>query len=157
MNSYYRKCNLLEKLLFANFDSDKLFKILKKIDESKAPGNDLSRIFRKDGASLLAKQITQLLKLPISSDRFPDACEISKLKALFEKGSKTDPKNYRPISLLPLPSKVLERIVHEQTMEFLDKHSILYKFQPVFRKNYSSDFCLSFDSGLLTGMILIEL
>ena len=49
---------MLEKLLFANFDSDKLFKILKKIDESKAPGNDLSRIFRKDGASLLAKQIT---------------------------------------------------------------------------------------------------
>ena len=63
-------------------------------------------------------------------------------------------------------SKVLERIVHEQTMEFLDKHNILYKFQSGFRKNHSTDFCLSyltdkiskgFDSGLLTGMILIDL
>ena len=63
-------------------------------------------------------------------------------------------------------SKVLERIVHEQTIEFLDKHNILYKFQSGFRKNHSTNFCLSyltdkickdFDSGLLTGMILIDL
>ena len=43
-----------------------------------------------------------------------------------------DPKNYRPISLPPLMSKVLERIVHEQSMEFFDKHNILYKFQSGF-------------------------
>ena len=63
-------------------------------------------------------------------------------------------------------SKVLKRIVHKQTMEFLDKHNILYKFQSGFRKNHSTDFCQSyltgkiskgFDSGLLTGMILIDL
>ena len=77
-----------------------------------------------------------------------------------------DPKNYRPISLLPLMSKVLERIVHEQTVEFLDKHNILCKFQSGFRKNHSTDFCLSyltdkiskgFDCGLLTGVFLIDL
>ena len=63
-------------------------------------------------------------------------------------------------------SKVLERIVHEQTIEFLHKHSILYKFQSGFRKTHSTDFCLSyltdtiskgFDSALLTRMILIDL
>ena len=51
-------------------------------------------------------------------------------------------------------------------MEFLDKHNILYKFQLGFRKNHSTDFCLSyladkiykgFDSGLLAGVILIDL
>ena len=49
-------------------------------------------------------------------------------------------------------------------MEFLDKNKILFKFQSGFRKNHSTNFCLSylidkmsndFDSGLLTGMILI--
>ena len=63
-------------------------------------------------------------------------------------------------------SKVLERIVYEQSIEFLDKYKILYKFQSRFRKNHSTDFCLSyltdkiskgFDSGLLTGVILIDL
>ena len=63
-------------------------------------------------------------------------------------------------------SKVLERIVHEQTMEFLDKLNILYKSQSGFQKNHYTDCCVSyltdeiskgFDSGLLTGVILIDL
>ena len=82
------------------------------------------------------------------------------MKPLFKKGSKTDPKNYHPISLLPLLSKV-----HERTMEFLYKHNILRKFQSGFRKNHSTDCYLSyltdkiskgFDFGLLTRMILID-
>ena len=38
--------------------------------------------------------------------------------------------------------RVLERVIHERTIEFLDKHKILRKFQFCFRKNYSTDFCL---------------
>ena len=85
---------------------------------------------------------------------------------IFKNGSKTNPKNYRPISLPPLTSKVLEGRAHEQTMKFFDKHNILLKFQSEFPKNHSIDFCLSclpdkiskgFDSGLLTGVILIDL
>ena len=129
VNNYYKKCNLMERSLFAKIESDKVFKILKIFDESKTPGiDDLSGIFLKDGATLLATPITQLCNLSISSGRFPDACKIAKLKPLFKKGSKTDPKNYRPISLLPLISKVPERIVHEQTIELFDKHNILCKF-----------------------------
>jgi len=42
---------------------------------------------------------------------FPEKCKIAKLKPLFKKGSKTEPKNYRPISLLPLISKIFEKVV----------------------------------------------
>ena len=167
LDNYCKKCNLKEKLLFAKIESDKVFKILKSFDESKAPGiDDLPGIFLKAGDSLLATPVTQLCNLSISSGRFPDTCKIAKLKPLFKKGSKTDPRNYRPISLLALMSKELERIVHEQTIDFLDKHNILCKFQSGFGKNNSTDFRLSyvtdkiskgFDSGLLTGMILIDL
>ena len=111
IKNYQNKCNLNKKLLFSKIESDKVFKILKHFDESKDPGiDDLSGIFLKDGASLLAMPITQLCSLSISSRRFPDACKIAKLKPLFKKGSKTDLKNYHPISLLPLMSKVLKRI-----------------------------------------------
>ena len=167
VNNYYEKYNLKEKLIFANIQSDKVFKILKNFDETKALGIDyLSGIFLKDGAKLLTTQITQLCNLSISSGTFPNAFKIAKLKPLFKKGTTTDPKNYRPISLLPLISKVPERVIHEQTTEFLDKHKILYEFQSGFRKNHSTDFCLSyltdkisnsFNSGLSTGMILIDL
>ena len=78
------KGNLNQRLLFSKTESDKVFKILKDFDESKAPGiDDLSGIFLNDSASLLAMPITQPYNLSISSSRFPDACKIAKLKPLF--------------------------------------------------------------------------
>ena len=82
------------------------------------------------------------------------------------RGLKTDPKNYRPISLLPLISKIIEKIIHDPTQIFLDKNNVIYRYQPGFRKFYSTDSYLSylnnkivtsFESGLFTGMILIDL
>ena len=63
-------------------------------------------------------------------------------------------------------SKIIERIIHNQTQEFLNKNNILYKYQSGFRKHHSTDTCLSyltdkvkigFEEGLLTGMVLIDL
>ena len=88
------------------------------------------------------------------------------MKPLFKKGSLTEPKNYRPISLLPLISKLIERVIHRQVQEHLDKNEILFKFQSGFRSNHSTDSCLSylndkilkgFDKGVVTGMIAIDL
>ena len=85
---------------------------------------------------------------------------------MYEKGTKTDPKNFRPISLLSIVSKMFEKVIHDQTMKHLTDKNILYKYQSGFRKNHSTDTSLSyltnriltgFDSGLLTGMILIDL
>ena len=77
-----------------------------------------------------------------------------------------NPKHYRPISVLAFVSNVLQRVIDGQTMRFLDKHKVLYKFQTGFRKNHSTDIYLSyltnkisngFDSALPTGMVSIEL
>ena len=89
---------------------------------------------------------------------------MAKVKPIFKKGSKTEPKNYRPISLLPLISKVFEKIIHDQTQNYLAENRIMYDYQSGFRTNHSTDFALSFlndkilkgfDKGYFTGMILI--
>ena len=91
---------------------------------------------------------------------------MAKLKPLYKKGSKLEPQNYRPISLLPLVSNFFEKIVHIQTQNYLDKHNILYKYQSGVRTKHSTDTCLTLlnnkilngiDQGLYTGMILIDL
>ena len=143
------------------------FNILKSLDVTKSAGIDnIMAIFLKDGAEFLASPIAQLCNLSISTCIFPDNCKFAKLLPLYKKGSKTNPKNYRPISLLPLISKIIEKVIHDQTQSFLDKNNILYSFQSGFRKKYSTDSCLSFlndkiskgfDSGLYTGLILIDL
>ena len=66
VKNYYNECNLKKRLLFQNIESDKVFKMLKNLDESKAPGIvDLSRIFLRNGSSLLATPMTQLCNLSI--------------------------------------------------------------------------------------------
>ena len=102
VNNYFEKYNLKEKLIFANIQSDNAFKILKNFNETKALSiDDLSGIFIKDDAKLLTAPITQLCILSISSGTFPVACKIAKLKPLYKNGTRTNPKNYRPISLVP--------------------------------------------------------
>ena len=68
--------------------------------------------------------------------------------------------------MLPILSKFIERVVHEQTTKFLNDSNIFDKYQSGFRSNHSTDVFLSFlndkilkgfDNGMYTGMILIDL
>ena len=68
--------------------------------------------------------------------------------------------------MLALISKIIEQIAHDQIMNFLSDDIVIYKYQSGFRKFHLTDTSLSylhdkitkgFDSGLLTGMVLIDL
>ena len=82
------------------------------------------------------------------------------------KDFKTDTQNYQPILLFPILSKIIERIILDQTQEFLSKNKILYRFKSGFRKTYSTNTCLEhltnkitkgLEKGHFIGMILIDL
>ena len=148
-------------------EEEVVHKLLLNLQVSKAPGIDnIASIFLKDGAEVLCKPLTQIINISLKLSSFPNNAKIAKIKPLFKKGSRLDPKNYRPVSLLPILSKLFERVVHDQTQCYLDENELFYKFQSGFRKNHSTNFCLSylndkitsgFDSGNFTGMILIDL
>ena len=83
-------------------------KILACLESSKALGLDeISSKFLKDGAEVLALPPCNLVNFSINQSLFPDQCKLAKLKLLFKKGSKIDPKNYRPISQFPVVSKII--------------------------------------------------
>ena len=167
ISDYYEKLSLSEKFKLDSITESYLFNVLKNVVVTKAARlHQISGKFLKDEARILAKPVSELCILSMALGSFPDPCKIAKVKPLFKKGSETDPSNYRPISLLPLLFKVSERVVLDQTEEFLSLNKILYDYQSGFRKNHSTDACLSFlndkilkgfDDGLVTGMILIDL
>ena len=112
-----------------------LFNILKNVEVTKAAGIDqISGKFLKDGVQILVKPISELCNLSLTLGSFPDACKIAKVKPLFKKGSKTDPSDCRPISLLHLLSEVFQRVVLDQTEEFLSLNKVLYDYQLVLGK-----------------------
>ena len=84
-----------------------------------------------------------MYNLSLKYSIFPSDCKIAKLQPLFKKGSKPAPKNYRPISLLPLVSKMIKKVIHDQTQSFLDKNNIVYRYQSGFRKFFPTNSCLS--------------
>ena len=59
---------------------------------------------------------------------FSEECKIAKLKPIFKKSAKNDPKNYRPNSLLPLVSKIIEKPIQFQTEDYLNKKKLIRKY-----------------------------
>ena len=81
--------------------------------------------------------ICHVINLAISTGVFPDALKTVIVKPLHKKNCKEDIANYRPIALIPVFSKVIERVIYELINKFLTKYDILCSEQAGFRKNKS--------------------
>ena len=68
----------------------------------------------------------------------PDMAKLAKIIPIYKAKDKKDISNYRPISLLPVVSKILEKVVHKNLYTFLEKNKVVYASQYGFRKNRST-------------------
>ena len=110
--------------------------------------------------------LTNMINLTIKLDTFPSQCKIAKIKPLFKNSIITEAKSYRPISLLPLISKMTEKSIRDRMQDYLQRNKLLDSYQSGFRANHSTDTCLSqltdmilnsAKNGKHTGMVLIDL
>ena len=72
---------------------------------------------------------TQICNLSNKLSHFLKDCKKVKLKLLYGKDTNTDPKNFRPISLLPIVSKIIEKVIHDQIMNYLMENNNLHRYQ----------------------------
>ena len=139
--NYYAKtlCNISNDFEFPNVSEEDVKKILLSLDTSKAAGMDqIPAKFLRDGAEVLALPLGNIINLSIKLSTFPEECKIAKLKPIFKKGARTDPKNYRTISVLLLVSKIIDKSIHFQIKNFLHKKKLIYTYQSGFRTNHST-------------------
>ena len=80
--------------------------------------------------------------MSLSSGNYPDKLKIVKVIPIHKGGSTQDLNNFRPISLLSIFDKIIEKIIHARLYQFLELHNILYVNQFGFRKNNSTIFAL---------------
>ena len=91
--------------------------------------------------------------MSILSETVPSGFKKARVKPLYKKGSRLEPGNYRPVSIVSVLSKILERAVNGQLNEYLVKKGFLYEFQRGFRHKYSMDTCLiNLDDFIKTEM-----
>jgi hypothetical protein len=85
----------------------------------------------------LISPITKLFNCAVKQGLFPDQLKKAAVAPIFKKGDAEDVNNYRPISVLPIFSKIFERLMLSQIIKFLDNNKLLTPYQFGFRKNYS--------------------
>ena len=78
----------------------------------------------------------------LSTGIFPEKMKIVKVSPLFKNGKKAIASNYRPISVLPYFSKILERIMYNRLYSYLTENNILFNKQFGFRASHSTEYAL---------------
>ena len=74
---------------------------------------------------------------------FPGVLKLAKVIPIHKGDETTEPTNYRPISLLSIFDKLIEKVMLNRLLKFLEKNNILYKYQFGFRKNHATTHALT--------------
>ena len=91
----------------------------------------------------LIEPLRYIINLSFSEGVVPIEMKIARVVPLLKAQDPHQFSNYRPISILPIISKILERLVHTRLSKFLTKYDILYKYQFGFREQHSTDLALN--------------
>ena len=126
-------------------------KYIKEIEVCKASGiTNLNSMLLKDAFRVLSVELTHIINESIRTATFPDAWAVGSVTPIPKEGDSLDPGNWRPITVLPLPSKLLERAVHYQIISHLDTNGYLSTHQHGFRAGKSTSTAILDLTRLLT-------
>ena len=136
------------------------------LDCSKATGLDgIGPRILKLSAHVVSPSIAELINKSIVTGCFPSQLKQAKVLPIYKGGDKSDPSNYRPISILPTTSKIFEKHVNKHLMGFLNNHKLLHESQSGFRHKHSCQTALiklidswmkCIDSGDMVGALFID-
>lgn len=119
--------------------NDELLKLINMLKNGKSPGPDnIGPKLLKQVSHVLVNPLVYMYNLSIETGIVPEKLKIAKIVPIYKSGDSSLPCNYRPISLLSLFDKLLEKIMATRLTKYLDAHNVLYKYQFGFRKNYST-------------------
>ena len=156
-----------EPFEFTPVNENDVIGIVRNLRNTKSVGLDNISVFvLKLCAHEITPSITYLMNLSLISGQFPKQWKIAKIIPIHKSGDKDTPSNFRPISLLPCVSKILERIVQRQIVSYLHKHNILSPAQSGFRAKHSTistlikvtdDWFHAIDRKEYTGAVFVDL
>ena len=135
----YLSGNYVNSMSLELTTEEEIVEIINSLRSGTAAGYDNIPISAlKNSVSLISEPIAHIINLSISSGIVPDLMKIARVIPLFKSGDHRYFQNYRPVSVLPIFSKLLERVVFKRITNYIDKSSILSDNQYRFRKKHST-------------------
>ena len=128
-----------DKTTLNTIDTKYVLDAIGRLKNGKASGADKVTIkLVKDAAKFIAYPIISISSSTIMNVVFPGVWKTASVTPIHRSGSKSDLNKYRPISVISVFARMLERLVHDQLSEFLTFNNILTSSQAAFRKLYSA-------------------
>ena len=127
--------------------------------------DNLDGIILKLSAPVIADTLTYLYNMCLDKCYFPKILKQAKVIPLFKSGNKLDPSNYRPISIVSLLSKPLEKHINEYMTRHVSKYDLIHPSQSGFRSNHSchtalinlvDEWLTNINDLKLTGILFID-
>ena len=120
-----------------------IFDIINSLNNKKATGpNSLPVYILKVYNPLFSDLLSKIINLSFVTGIFPELCKLAKVIPIFKKDNEQLCENYRPISLLPIFSKIYEKIIYIRMYKFLIDNNLLYNRQFGFRSQFSTTHAL---------------
>ncbi|MEM6812713.1 MAG: reverse transcriptase family protein, partial [Pseudomonadota bacterium] len=152
---------------FREVQVSEVFKHLKKLSRNKASGPDeLPPGMLKDCAAQICNSLCHVINASIKTGFVPECFKFGNVTPIHKSGSKQVFDNYRPITVLPVCSKIFEKCIHQQISQFLEERRLLSPTQFGFRKERNTELAATLlldeirratDKGNVTGAIFVDL
>ena len=110
--------------------------------------------------------VTHIINLSITTRKFPSAWKKSKIIPLHKKDDILNPKNYRPVAIVPILSKILERVVFNQMITYLNDNNLLHPNHHAYRAQHNTTTALiqmydgwlqAVEDGKMAGVCLLDM
>jgi hypothetical protein len=158
---------LTRSIFLAPTDPIEVQNLITSLKSKKSSGHDnLSSSFLKDIAGQISTPVCVLINKSLELGIVPESMKIAKVMPIYKAKEHDIFSNYRPISLLPTISKILERVLHKRVYNFLNTNNVFYPSQYGFRKKHSTlnavtefayDTLMAFDNQKYTLGVFLDL
>lgn len=143
-----------------------IMNLIKKLKISSSPGPDNIPVKILKATDVISSQILQIIfTQSIREGTLPKDWKINKVAPVFKSGKRSDPTNYRPISLTCIACKLLEHIIYSHIANHLERNSFFFSNQHGFRPGlscetqlfeFTTDLHLNLDSSFQTDVIYLD-
>lgn len=127
-----------DSFFFTPTNTHDVQEIIKKLKNKSCGLNSIPVKVLKHIADLISPILSHVFNLSLSFGIFPDSLKIARVTPIFKGGDKCSVNNYRPISILPIVSKIFEKIIYKKVYSYLETKTYLYNKQYGFRSKKST-------------------
>ena len=162
-----RKIKVFKTFFLTATTPHEIYDIISAFDIKKSLGpNSIPMYIQKISNNFFSDKLTDIINLSFRTGIFPDLCKLAKVIPIFKKDNSLLCENYRPISLLPIFSKIFEKVVYKRMYDFIDKNQLIYERQFGLRTKHPTNHALNstteaikaeIDNGNYVGGVFIDL